>query len=267
MLRFEATDIYDHLFVCDVGVERLCGRPESPLEEEEADGYCEALRHAFDDCRDQGILDTDLKMAIATAISRLRRREYTSTSLAMALRDLRSKLNRRLNEVKFARIPEWAVEYFEQEQLFGEGVSNAFPEAHADIKAAGNCIAAELYTAAVFHLMRVAELGLRRLARKLKAKVTRDGKTQPIEYTVWDHVITACHNRIKAARTLSPGVKREAALMRYSDTADHCLFMKDIWRNNTAHTRRPYSQHEAIAAYGRVRDFIQSVVSVLGDRK
>jgi hypothetical protein len=267
MLRFEVTDIYDHLLLFRFRAVSLNEQPDGPLDDDLSEDYRDALQQAFDDCRDQGVLSADLKRSLATAISRLRLRKYTSKSLAMALHDLEWQLNRRLNAVNFALIPEEVTSYFEQDQLFGEVVYNAFPEARADIKDAGNCIAAELYTASVFHLMRAAELGLRRLARKLKAKVKYDGKPQPLEYAVWDRIITACHNKIKEARAISPGGKREEALRRYSDIADHCLFMKDIWRNNTAHARRAYSQHEAIAAYKRVHDFYLSIVSVLGDRK
>jgi len=33
--------------------------------------------------------------------------------------------------------------------------------------------------------------------------------------------------------------------------------MKDIWRNNMAHTRKPYNQTEAVGVMERVREFMQ----------
>jgi hypothetical protein len=45
--------------------------------------------------------------------------------------------------------------------------------------------------------------------------------------------------------------------MKYSDAADHCEFMKDIWRNNVSHTRKAYSDPEAVAVLQRVREFME----------
>jgi hypothetical protein len=266
MLRCEVTDVYDHLVFFDLERVRRSGQPDTPLEEDESEKLYEAFRQAFRDCHDQGVLDADSRMLFAMAISRLHRREYTSLSLTMVLDDLRWKLITRLNAIKFALIREESVGYFEQEELFGSEVHKAFPEARADIKDAGNCIAADLCTAAVYQLMRVAELGLRRLARKLKVKLKDRRGPQPITFADWEKIIAGCKTCIDAARAMKPtGPKRQAALERYCDIADHCLFMKDIWRNSAAHVRKPYSRSEAIAAFERVRDFMRSAVSVLGE--
>ena len=95
--------------------------------------------------------------------------------------------------------------------------------------------------------MRAAEHGLRMLARKLKVKLTHKGKTQPVEYADWEKVIAAIKDKITAARALPHGPKRQERLENLSDAADHCVFMKDIWRNNISHTRKPYTSAEAIA--------------------
>src|SRR4051794_4802873 len=49
-------------------------------------------------------------------------------------------------------------------EIMGAEVKAAFPSAMPDVLEVGNCLAAECNTAAVFHLMRVAEVGLRALA-------------------------------------------------------------------------------------------------------
>jgi hypothetical protein len=147
--------------------------------------------------------------------------------------------------------------YFEQEKLFGESVFEIFLDARQDVKDAGNCLAATLPTASVFHLMRVAEHGLRKLAKKLKVKLTHTGKPSPIEFADWDKVITAIRSNIAAARKLPAGPKRQAKLEGWSNGADHCEYMKDIWRNNMAHTRTPYNGPEAVGVLERVRDFMQ----------
>lgn len=79
----------------------------------------------------------------------------------------------------------------------------------------------------------------------------------PIESGTWDKVITACKGKIDAIRKKPIGPKKQAQLEFYSDAGDHCLFMKDIWRNNISHTRKPYNKPEALAVLERVRDFMK----------
>jgi hypothetical protein len=105
--------------------------------------------------------------------------------------------------------------------------------------------------------MRTAEHGLRALARKLKVTITHGNKECPIEYGEWGKIITAIKNKIADARKLSTGPKRQAKLESYSNAADHCEYMKDIWRNSTCHARTPYKFSEAISVFERVRDFMQ----------
>jgi hypothetical protein len=131
-----------------------------------------------------------------------------------------------------------------------------FPSSKDDTERATDCYALEQHTASVFHLMRVAEFGLRALAKKLHVKITHKGKACPIEYGDWEKVITEIKNKIALARTLPAGLKKQTKLEFYSDGADHCMFMKDIWRNNVAHTRKVYNDSEALAVLTRVKGFM-----------
>jgi hypothetical protein len=173
-----------------------------------------------------------------------------------ALEDLDTTMISDLRSQSFAYIPSARSGYFEQDALFGEQVRVALPDAGADIKSAGNCFVADEHTATVFHLIRAAEHGLRALARKLRVRLTHSGRLQPIEFADWDKVITACKNKIDAARKLSSGPRKLEKLALYADAADHCLYMKDIWRNNVSHTRKPYIESEAQVVMDRVRDFM-----------
>ena len=57
------------------------------------------------------------------------------------------------------------------------------PKSKRDAEEAICCYALERNTAAVFHSMRVAEFGLRHIAKKVGVKLTDRGKPQPIE--IW----------------------------------------------------------------------------------
>jgi hypothetical protein len=182
---------------------------------------------------------------------------YTAELLAKDLHAIMMEIILVLRDRKFAYIPPVNAPYFEQEKLFGEQVYETFESARQDIKDAGNCFAASLYTACIFHLMRASEHGLRRLAKKLRVTLTHTKKLIPLEYGEWDKIITGINGKISAARALPSGPKRQRTLELFSDAGQHCLFMKDIWRNTASHARKAYTPNEALAAMERIRDFMQ----------
>ena len=153
--------------------------------------------------------------------------------------------------------PEELSKYYDKGKLFGDAVFDAFPSARFDIREAGNCLACDNNTAVVFHLMRVAEHGLRSIAKKVGIKLTDKGKPQPIEFATWDKVITAINNKITAARTLPQGPKKTKSLQFYANAAENCTYIRDIWRNEISHTRKSYDDFEAKAVLSRVRDFMR----------
>jgi hypothetical protein len=131
------------------------------------------------------------------------------------------------------------------------------PSSKSDTQEAVYCYALDRNTACVFHLMRVAEFGLRALAKKLKVKLTHGGKTvYPIEFADWGTVISECKTKIDNARKTLPPGKRQKTMELYAEIADHCLFMKEIWRNNVSHARKPYTEHLALDAMVKVRNFM-----------
>ena len=89
------------------------------------------------------------------------------------------------------------------------------------------------------------------------------GERQQVEYATWEKVIERVHAKIAEARRLPAGPKKQAQLSRFAEAADHCTFMKDIFRNNVSHTRKPYNRDEALAALGRVSDFMKFLANDL----
>ncbi len=133
-----------------------------------------------------------------------------------------------------------------------------------DLTETSECLIAGRSTACIFHLMRAAEHGIRVLANKFAVELTDTGKLCPIEAATWDKIICAIKNSIdKSTRPLPKGSERTAQLALYSDAADHCTFMKDIWRNDLSHAGKPYLEPEALGAFNRVRDFMIFLANAL----
>ena len=157
---------------------------------------------------------------------------------------------------KFMYMPAEDAAYWNNLKVFGDYFTLDFPKAAIfEALEAANCFAVGRGTACVFHCMRVAEYGLRKLAKTLHVTITHSGKNCPVEYADWDKVITAIKAKIAIIRQRPRGKKRESALQYYSNAADHCEYMKDIWRNEMAHARRLYNKAETLAVLNRVRDF------------
>jgi hypothetical protein len=204
------------------------------------------------------ITDTDLNFRIWALRNQLNgNNPCCPETLINQLEGIHNQLKVAISFHKFAYIPPRVQGYFEQENLFGESVFASFPEARRDIKEAGNCLASELYTAAVFHLMRTAEFGLRSLARKTRVSVKHKGKPQPVDTATWEKVIAAIKSKLAASHTMRFGATRSEKIKLYSDLADRCSFIKDLWRNDVMHTRVSYEYHDAMGAFERVKGFMQ----------
>ena len=87
------------------------------------------------------------------------------------LREWMDNLERRLiDELKLVScfaLEGHAQELYQAERLFGTNVADRFAAVVVDIEEAGKCLALDRATACVFHLMRVLDHGLQRLATDL----------------------------------------------------------------------------------------------------
>jgi hypothetical protein len=180
---------------------------------------------------------------------------YTS-NVKQELGALRDGIQVELGKLHFAFVPVPTDKFFEQEKLFGDLVCEKFEKARQDIKDAGNCLAAGLPTACVFHLMRVAEFGLRSIATRVGVKLKKKGKPQPIAFATWGEVIQGINGTLASIRTQPPGPRKNRKLQFYSDTAEQCMYIKDLWRNEVSHTRKRYTGREAVEVMERLRHFM-----------
>ncbi|MFZ0737261.1 MAG: hypothetical protein WBL70_02540 [Candidatus Acidiferrales bacterium] len=168
---------------------------------------------------------------------------------------------------RFAYVPTAKATLHDKFALVWENIWKKVPDAKEDSQRAIDCYALEQNTACVFHLMRVAEFGLRSLAKTIRVRIKHKGQFCPLEYGEWNKIIAAIRNKIDPLRQQPIGLKREAKLEFYSDVADHCTFMKDIWRNNVSHAREPYNETEALAVLERVRGFMKFLAAHLPEAK
>ena len=150
-------------------------------------------------------------------------------------------------------IPKSHGSYFKQEALFGEKVNEEFDGAIVDIREAGTCYALGRYTASVFHLMRVLEIALHKLANDL-------GVAFPaaIELENWHNIIEKIESAIRdREKQLPKGMQKSAEMQYYSEAAKEFRYFKDAWRNHVSHSRVEYDIHDATKIMEHVREFMQ----------
>lgn len=190
----------------------------------------------------------------------------TFESVNITLSELKLTIHDELIDRKFVMIEGNKSNFFEQEHLFGKHVRKAFPSAQTEIRSAGNCLAMDENTAAVFHLMRVAELGMRALAHHLKVKLGKN----TIDSAGWTEII----KNIKAATDVRWGKRPQGKKSRQKATdflkfcevaTDELNIFKEIWRNSTMHAGLPYDEHEAHGVFVRVRDFMQRLATKVSE--
>ena len=131
------------------------------------------------------------------------------------------------------------ISYLDKDRLFGDEVWHGFPSARADIREAGNCLATGCNTAAVFHLMRAVEWGLRALATDLGVRrlrgVRRSGRATltPVAYSQWETILNSLPGHVASKlKRLRPGPTKhkrerfyEEAIEEIRESREHGVTM------------------------------------------
>jgi hypothetical protein len=181
------------------------------------------------------------------------------------LRLLFKTIQQEMDGVRLAVILSQNAKLFEQDELFGKQVKDsASQELNAEIKAAGNCLATDLNTAAIFHLMRAVELTMRSVVFYLKINV----RNKPVEHAGWDTLVKLIEKDTRRRKEKYDRSKRKKKAhlehcKSFRIVADELNFFKEIWRDNTMHTQRLYSAAEAIGVFERVKDFMRRLAKTV----
>lgn len=153
-------------------------------------------------------------------------------------------------------------------EIVGSKTLGKFPSSEGDFVEAGNCLAAECNTAAVFHLMRAAEVGLRALAKDREATF----KNKPLDQQEWGTILAYLDGCIKGLRE-SPGSSwadsgvRDTQLRFYSEVVAELRQFNEAWRRHLSHAREDaiYDRDYAMSVFRHVRLFMQKLADRIGE--
>jgi len=136
------------------------------------------------------------------------------------------------------------------------------PELKFEITSGLDCYALGHATAAVFHLMRGAEYGLRALARERRVRLPRN---KPVEWGTWQEIINQLAAAQKEIGLWKAGPRKDAALSFYSRALSGINAFKDEFRNMVMHVRKKYENEDAAKAMRQVMDFMNDLSVRVGD--
>ena len=138
----------------------------------------------------------------------------------------------------------------------------SFPSVENEIERGLDCFGFEDYDACVFHMMRVAEIGMRALARERRIIFPK----HPLEWGDWQNIIEGIEKSVRAIGTGMPrGPAKDAAMAFYSGAVAQLHGFKDKFRNAVMHVRKSYDELEAVQAMNQVRDFMNGLSVKVGE--
>jgi hypothetical protein len=176
---------------------------------------------------------------------------WSVRNVCIMVANLRQAIIDHLLSREFLYVPGSLAEHYHPSAFWVE-VLERFPAAIDDTLDAGKCLALGQGTACVFHLMRVMEVGLKALAKRLKIPYAPS----------WESYLRQIGDKVhRKPKLKSVRWKRDEPI--YLELAGDLQAVKMAWRNPTMHVQRTYDVPQAGEIYLAVRRFMQDLAKKL----
>lgn len=230
------------LFIELVGVSK---NATGKISEKNATGLRERLDEFLTDAR---LTDLDLTTKGADRLRRELGPDMSMADLAHRLQEVEQRLYDELSSRQFFYVENRNVPYYDEPLKGWDDVPDKFPSVISDIEEAGKCLSLSRATACVFHLMRVMEVGLQRLAKDLGIPYAPS----------WESYINQINTKV-AEKHKKKGIRWKRDEFYFKEIAGDLLTVKVSWRNPTMHIVRSYSPEEAERVFAAVRTLMQRI--------
>lgn len=181
-------------------------------------------------------------------------------------RVLREAIDSDLRFRRFAFVPTDKATKLDNIDKDWRDVQGRFPSARADIREAIECYALDCNTASVFHSMRIAERGLRALAKTLGV-TTIGNQNHPLEFAEWGSILNALKGKLHSLQESKGRSHQKAASTKfYADAASQANYLNEIWRKEVSHARGQYNAPEALNALTRTHDFMTLLAGRISEK-
>jgi hypothetical protein len=148
-----------------------------------------------------------------------------------------------------------------------ETIVAKFKSSKREIEAGMDCFAFGDFPGCVFHMMRIAELGLRAIARERGVRSLRGkrGQPKPIEWGTWQDVFEAIEKKVSEIHNATQGPDRDDALAFYQTALSDLRLMRSLYRDPTMHFRETYDKGEAYSAIFRTNTLMNMLAKRLNE--
>jgi hypothetical protein len=178
------------------------------------------------------------------------------SEIAEHIRDLQRRFADDLGRTLCLFIAHDKAKYWRTGQLFGPEVFERLPLATVDIEEAGKCLACQRGTAAVFHLMRVMEVGLKETAAALGIPYAPS----------WESYLKQIERKISQDWPAKKAEwKKDEPFFR--EVLGQLTAVKVAWRNPTMHVVNDYTPEQAEEIFTAVRSFMRHLAAKLPNRQ
>jgi hypothetical protein len=200
-------------------------------------------------------------MSVERLIKELENTWYPPTygTIRDIISDIESRVRDQLSLVKVYTLDSRKAEFFEPgEPLLGLIVGLNFPGATYEAHQAGKCLAIGCDTAAVFHMMRIMEIGLRSVARCLEIP----DPTKAAERN-WGAMLRDIKKDMESRSGQSPtkAWKNPDDKEFFESVYASIDAVRVAWRNTTMHVEIKYTPDEAEHILGAVKGFMKKLAS------
>jgi hypothetical protein len=153
-----------------------------------------------------------------------------------------------LQQHLFVMVPVNHAQFYDKKgTILGKELIGNFQELTRDAAEAGNCYALGRYTACVFHLSRLLEGSIQKLATELGA--TKEGQPLDVKNEDWFQI------EVSIGKVINNWPKGEKKT-KYSKVLSSLSALRGGWRNTTMHPGDGYSDEEAEALIKFTKQFL-----------
>jgi len=246
---------------------------DAPIDEETHIRIQRVVGNAIKNCVEQlSLMDANISsLQLNDMLNLYPRVTYTNIDLLMRLQTLQEHINIAIRQEYFFHYPRelsglspglTTVKIGGNINDHWQSITTAFPASKREIEAGLDCYAFGDSAGCVFHMMRLAELGLREIAGQLGVATVKRGK--PLEYAMWGEVIEALQSAIDDlvnAKGNAAPLTADQRATREDKKEYYRTIMADVQallslRDKNAHFRDDYDKDVAYSAMYRTNEMM-----------
>jgi hypothetical protein len=231
-----------------------------------ASRLAELTKELAEACADGGI---DCAESLGLALTSLEtEKKHTADGLRIRAEQILDTAQSAMFKHSYLSVPPEFLDLIDNPHPFGKETHDAFPSATQDAIEAGNCLAAACSTAAVFHLVRAAEIALRALALDRGVEFPNSSVTEQ----QCGVLISALDSKIAALGRADKKLWPNEAVKKVQLSFYHSALMEfrsfnEAWRKQVCHAGCAsfYDENQAISVYDHVQSFMSKLATRISE--